>query len=147
MSDLSHGVADRSARSARFLGVSSTVAIGLLPKLTCPLCWPAYTATLSALGLGFVDYTPYLLPLTGLFLAVSLAALALTARIRRQYTPLVVGALAGAVLLVGKFGLDSDVMTYAGIGLFVIAPFLPALRRQPAACSRCVSTDEKEAVP
>lgn len=144
MSDLSYGVADRSAR---FLGVSSTVAIGLLPKLTCPLCWPAYTAALSALGLGFVDYTPYLLPLTGLFLAVSLATLALAARIRRNYTPLVAGALAGAVLLVGKFRLDSDVMTYAGIGLFVIAPFLPVLGRSPPACPRCTSISENEALP
>ena len=37
--------------------VASLPAIGgaLLPKLTCPLCWPAYAALLGALGLEFVE--------------------------------------------------------------------------------------------
>jgi mercuric ion transport protein len=37
--------------------VASLPALGtaLLPKLACPLCWPAYSALLCAVGLGFVD--------------------------------------------------------------------------------------------
>jgi hypothetical protein len=35
-----------------------------LPVLGCPLCWPAYAALLSSLGLGFLVYERYLLPLT-----------------------------------------------------------------------------------
>ena len=66
------------ARKGRWRSiVASFPAVGtaLLPKLTCPLCWPAYAALLSALGLEFFDYTPYLLPLTLTFLAVAVGAL------------------------------------------------------------------------
>ena len=49
---------------ARGLGLAAlpSVGVALLPKLTCPFCWPAYTALLSSVGISFVDYTPYLLP-------------------------------------------------------------------------------------
>lgn len=128
---------------AGILSVATTAAIGLLPKLTCPVCWPAYTAALSAMGLGFVDYTPYLLPLTALFVAVSLAALAWTARVRRTLMPLLIGGLAGAILVVGKFALANDAVTYAAVALFVVAPFVPR-RRVRAACPSHVSIPAKE---
>ena len=38
------------------------IVAALLPSLTCPLCWPAYADVLSALGVGFVGTTAYLLP-------------------------------------------------------------------------------------
>lgn len=62
--------------------LASFPAIGaaLLPKLTCPLCFLAYAALLSAVGIEFMNYTPYLLPLTLAFLAVSASVLALQAR-------------------------------------------------------------------
>ena len=138
---------DRAATSRFFAGVLPAAGLALLPKLTCPVCWPAYSAALSALGLGFVDYTPYLLPLTALFVAVSLIALAVTARRRRAYLPLVAGALGASVLLFGRFAFDSDLATYAGIALLVIAPFLAGLRRPAAACTACVSTPAKEIGP
>ena len=136
-----------TTRPVRILGVASPAAIGLLPKLTCPVCWPAYTVVLSSLGLGFVDYTPYLLPLTALFVTVSLFALAGTARRRRTSVPLLVGALAGAALMLGKFALESDAVTYAAIACFVIAPFLPLRRRARAACSDCQSLPTREISP
>ena len=69
--------------------IASLPAVGAasLPKLTCPLCFPAYAAVLSALGLEFVDYTPYLLPLTGAFLIVALAVLAMQFRRTRNVHP------------------------------------------------------------
>jgi hypothetical protein len=30
------------------------VGVSLLPKLVCPLCWPAYAGLLSTFGLGFL---------------------------------------------------------------------------------------------
>ncbi|HJW81946.1 MAG TPA: MerC family mercury resistance protein [Acidiferrobacterales bacterium] len=93
------------------------VGAALLPKLTCPACWPAYAALLSALGVGFIDYTPYLLPLTLVFLAVTLAILAW--RPRRGYAPLAVGLFASAAMLIGKFFFDSDIATYTGVVLLV----------------------------
>ena len=59
------------------MAVPSVVASGVaaLPVLTCPACWPLYAGLLGALGLGFVDYTPYLLPVTAGLLVVSLIPL------------------------------------------------------------------------
>lgn len=102
-------------------GLSALPAIGfsLLPKLTCPLCWPAYAALLSALGLGFVDYTPYLFQLTAVFLAFTLVLLGAGAKHRRGYGPLLLGAAASAVVLTGKFAYDSNVALYFGVALLV----------------------------
>ncbi len=49
------------------------VGVAFLPKLACPACWPAYAGLLSSLGIGFFDYTPYLLPLTAVFVLVAIA--------------------------------------------------------------------------
>ena len=60
-------------RRLQVVAMLPAVAAALLPKLTCPACWPAYAAVLSALGVSFVDYTPYLLPFTLAFLALTWA--------------------------------------------------------------------------
>jgi mercuric ion transport protein len=133
-----------ASRSAGIAGIVSTAAVGLLPKLTCPLCWPAYAAALSAVGLGFIDYTPSLLSLTVLLVVVSIGALVLTARERRTVASLLVGAVAGAGLLVAKFAVESDALTYVAAGLLVLAAFLPARRRAQATCPNCVSMPAKE---
>ena len=48
-------------RRLQLAALLPAIGAALLPKLTCPACWPAYAAVLSALGVSFVDYTPYLL--------------------------------------------------------------------------------------
>ena len=112
------------------------VGVALLPKLTCPACWPAYAALLSALGVGFIDYTPYLLPLTLVFLAVTLAILAW--RPRRGYAPLALGLFASGLMLIGKFFFDSDIATYTGVALLVGASAWNAWPTQPkAVCVNC----------
>jgi hypothetical protein len=117
------------------------VGAALLPKLTCPACWPAYAGLLGSLGIGFFDYTPYLLPLTAVFLLIAVGALAYRAPRRRGYGPLMVGLLAAAVLLVGKFGFDSDAAMYAGLTLLVAAslwntwPLSAPGRKDCPACS------------
>jgi hypothetical protein len=131
-------------RRGRFRAVvASLPAIGtaLLPKLTCPLCWPAYAAVLSALGLGFVDYTPYLLPATLAFLAIAVGTLAIGARRTGRLAPLALGLTSSVVVLVGKFAVDSGWVTDAGIALLVGAIFLAARARtvQPAPCPSCAA--------
>jgi mercuric ion transport protein len=133
-----------AARSAGLVGAASTAALGLLPKLTCPLCWPAYTAALGALGVGFVDYTPYLGPLTAGFVVLAVIGLAWTSRRRRSVVPVIIGALAGSLLMLGKFAVDSDTLTYGAAALLIAAPFLPARRPNGAACRRCMSEQPKE---
>ena len=98
-----------------------SIGVSLLPKLACPLCWPAYAGVLSSLGLGFLISTKYLLPLTVAFLALAVAALAFRATHRHGYGPLLLGILSAVGVLIGKFAWESNPMMYANIGLLVIA--------------------------
>lgn len=97
------------------------IGVALLPKLTCPACWPAYAGLLGSLGIGFFDYTPYLLPLTAGFLLIAIAGLAYRARARRGYRPLMLGLAGSAILSAGKFGYDSNAAMYVGIAVLVAA--------------------------
>jgi hypothetical protein len=115
------------------------VGISLLPKLACPACWPAYAGLMGSMGLGFLVDTTSLLPLTGAFLGVAVAALAFRARVRRGYGPFLLGLLAGASVLVGKFALDSDPVMYGGLATLVGASLWNAWpkRMQTVPCPAC----------
>lgn len=117
---------------------ASFPAIGtaLLPKLTCPLCFPAYAAILSAFGIEFVNYTPYLLPLTAVFLAVAITVLALQMRRTGNIIPLVLGFVASLVVLFAKFGLDSDWLTTTGV-VILVAAILIGNRTKSIAVAPC----------
>jgi len=130
--------------------VASLPAVGtaLLPKLTCPLCFPAYAAVLSALGLEFVDYTPYLLPLMGAFLIVALAVLAMQSRRTGNVHPLLLGIAASALVLIGKFQLESEWLTIGGIVLLVAAVFLGSRTKSisVASCPVCAPGEGEQRV-
>jgi hypothetical protein len=123
------------------LSLLPAVGTALMPKLVCPVCWPAYTGLLGAMGLGFVNYTPLLLPLTAVFLTTVLATLAWRAKARRDYAPLILGVLAATTVLIGKFQFDSDGATYAGIALLIIASSWNAWprRERTAPCPACIT--------
>jgi hypothetical protein len=123
------------------LAVLPAVGTALLPKLTCPACWPAYAGLLSVIGLGFVNYTPYLLPLTALFLILAVGSLGYGAKHRRGYTPFTLGILSASMVIIGKFILESDWVMYGGIALLMGASLWNAwpqrgIRR--GSCSACV---------
>jgi hypothetical protein len=124
------------------------VGVALLPKLTCPLCFPAYAAVLGALGVEFIDYTPYLPPLTAAFLVVALAVLAAQSRRTGTIHPLLLGIAASALVLAGKFQLESDWMTIGGIVLLVAAIFLGSRAKSalPASCPACARTGSEQQV-
>ncbi|MDA0997254.1 MAG: hypothetical protein O2944_03495 [Proteobacteria bacterium] len=113
--------ADRISSVRSHAALLPSVGLAALPKLTCPACWPAYAGLLSGLGVGFVNYTPYLLPLTGAFLSVSVLALAYRASRRHGYGPFLLGAFAALAVLIGKFSYDSDRAMWAGLGLLFVA--------------------------
>ncbi len=81
-------------------------ALAALPILTCPACWPLYAGILSALGVGFVNYTRFLLPVTAGLLIISLISLGWKAGQRRGYLPLMSGIAASLLILGGKFYFD-----------------------------------------
>lgn len=97
------------------------IGVSLLPKLTCPICWPAYAGLLTSVGLGFLISERYMFAVTAGFLLVSVGALAVRARVRRGYAPAVLGLVAGAIVLLGKFSLESSGATYSGLGLLIAA--------------------------
>jgi mercuric ion transport protein len=117
------------------------IGVSLLPKLMCPACWPAYAGIVSALGLGFLISTKYLLPLTVVFLALTALALGYRAARRHGYGPLSMGLVAATVILTGKFYFDAEQPAYAGVGLLVVASVWNSWpRRAAAAHSCCVPT-------
>ncbi len=97
------------------------IGVVLLPKLICPACWPAYAALTATLGIGFFDYTPYLLPLTTLFLGVVLLILGYRASQRRGWGPLLLGTVAAALVLSAKFHFDNHAWMVVGLLLLVAA--------------------------
>jgi len=97
------------------------IGVSLLPKVACPLCWPAYAGLLSSVGLGFLLSGTYLLALTAGFLMIAVAALGYGARERRGYGPLALGLAASGVVLTMKFALESNIGVFLGVGLLVVA--------------------------
>lgn len=118
-----------------------SIGIGLLPKVACPACWPAYAGILSSIGLGFLIETAWLLPLTAVFLAIALGTLVFRAQRRNGYKPFLVGLLASVILMVGKFAFDSESAMYVGVGLLVVASVWntwPTKYVSSAPCPGCV---------
>ncbi len=109
------GVTQHRSSWRNTLAVLPGIGVALFPKLTCPACWPAYAGLLSSLGLRFINYTPYLLPLTILFLILAVASLGYRAKYCRGYKPFIVGVLAAAIVIVGKFVFVSDLAMEASL--------------------------------
>ena len=118
------------------------VGVSLLPKLACPLCWPAYAGLLSSVGLGFLISAKYLLPLTAAFLVLALAALAFRAKNRHGYGPFVLGVVASVGILVGKFQWESTRALYGAVGLLVIASLWNAWPRRVRTAACCAEESQ-----
>ena len=112
----------------------------MIPGISCPACWPAYAGLLSSVGIGFFNYTPYLLPLTLIFLAVALVALGYRAKTRHGYYTLMLGAAGSVLLVFGKFLLSNNYILYSGIGIIVGASTWNSLPSR-AACPACSDTE------
>lgn len=145
--------AAKAPHGRQFAALLPAIGLAALPKLTCPACWPAYAGLMGSLGLGFANYTPYLLPLTGGFLAFSVLALAHRAGRRRGYGPFLLGAAAAMAVLVGKFGYDSDLAMWIGIAVLVGASAWNSWPKRPvdgaapgaAGCDACTPGDRARA--
>ncbi len=119
------------------------VVVSLLPKLVCPLCWPAYAGLLSSVGLGFLISAAYLLPFTAAFLALALAAMGFRANTRHGYGPFLLGVVATVGVLLGKFRWESKATMYGAVGLLVLASLWNTwprrARSKEASCAVCGS--------
>ena len=100
------------------LGIPAA-AFAALPL--CPACYPAYAGVLSALGLTALSNTTVQSVLTVLFLLAALVALLYKAQSRRGYGPFALGTAACGALSFSKFVMGSDPITYATVGVLVLA--------------------------
>ena len=120
--------------------VAAFPAVGtvLIPGVSCPACWPAYAGLLSSLGIGFVNYTPYLAPVATVLLFLALFSLFYNAKTRRGYGPFAVGLVASILMILGRFVLTNSVLFYSGILLLIIASVWNALPIQGVgSCPAC----------
>jgi mercuric ion transport protein len=123
----------------RTVAILPGIGVSLMPKLICPLCWPAYAGLLSAVGLGFLVSARNLLFVTELFLIMAVAALAFRARRRRGYGPAVMGIAASTAVLLGKFYLESPATAYAAVFVLIAASVWNSWPvKETAACPQCV---------
>ncbi len=128
------------AKPTRLLGgfaVLPTLGVTLLPKLTCAACWPAYSAALASVGVGFLDYTPYLGGLLAAAIAITGIVLVRQAQRHRRYAPLLLGAVGAAMLAVAKVWFDYPTMTYIGTTLLALATFWSSWAAGRAGCVAC----------
>lgn len=100
-------------------GVSSILA--LIPLVSCPLCWPVYTSFLSALGIGFFNYSPYLIPL--LFGTVVFVCFLMwrNYHFHKQIIPFLLALSGGTLIVLGKILFPSAPLMYAGIVLLLVS--------------------------
>ena len=121
--------------------------IALLPKAFCPLCWPAYAAGLSALGIGFVPLTTaYLLPLTTVVLFLGVSVLRVGAEHLGERWPVAVAMASALLILIGKFGAESSVLLSSGVVGFTVATAWNAWRTAQDARRGCCTTPQTLAV-
>lgn len=126
------------------LAILPGVGVALLPKLGCPMCWPAYASILSTLGLSFLLSESHLLSVTMLFLVISVGSLAYRTQERFGYGPALVGAVAATIVLIGKFSFESKAATYSGLALLAVGSLWngwPQRLARQSTCPQCVPAD------
>lgn len=130
----------------KFSGVVPVLGVALLPKLTCPACWPAYAWLLGVMGLDFINYTSWLLPMMAVLLVPALGVLAYRAGRLRGYGPFVFGLVGAVFLLAGKFYFNQPLVEYGGM-IVLFTAFVwnawPA-NKSPveAGCPACFNPEE-----
>ena len=125
-------MAETAPRNGRSVMGIPAAAFAALPL--CPACYPAYAGILSALGLSALSDTTLQTGLTVLFLSAALGALFYKAKSRRGYGPLALGTAASVALSFSKFVMGSDPVTYAAVGVLVLAGVWNVWPRAHEAC-------------
>lgn len=115
--------------------VLSSLALAVAPK--CPFCILAFLGVAGTATTASAAYRVWLLPATVLWLVVTIVALAWRAR---RYGPAVLGALAAAAILVGKFHVAAPSLVYLGMATLAAAAVWRAWPR-PNACPRIRPSD------
>lgn len=120
----------------RWLAATPATVMALVAHAaTCPACWPIIGGVMSALGVTSVIGTKVMLPLFVGFLLLGMTPLGAAAR--RHPGPLLVGLVAAVLMLIGKFVLQTNVLTFGGIAVLASAYFWSYRLGKRQSCSRC----------
>ena len=123
----------------QFLAAIPTVFVAVVSHfVACPACWPLVGGLISVLGLTSLLETRLMVPLFVGCLLLAIAPLALQARHHLQ--PFILGLIASAFVLVGKFLLNATVVTIAGIAILVAAYVWSYRARRAASADVCCSS-------
>lgn len=90
-----------------------------LVAIVCPLCIPALGAFLASVGLGFAVSVTFLQPFLIVLLLVSLASLAWSVRLHKQWWVIVVGTIGAIGIYTGRYIWFSQLLMYAGAFLLI----------------------------
>lgn len=128
----------RNRRTA-LLTISSAL-FAVAPK--CPICFLAYFGIFNVATSSATAYRAWLAPITGFWLALTVAMLAFQRRRTRRYGPAALGFVAALLLMTGKFIADSQVMIFAGIVALLVAAVWRSRIQQPISTKVCSQCDE-----
>ena len=133
----------RTKFTGLFAGLGA-VGATFLPKLICPICWPAYAGFLSAIGLGFLLHGMSLMILSVTLLGLALLVFALRGKKRRSLLPFWIAFVGVLLVLTGKFLWINNFSIYAGsafLMLAVIVDIKPLNKVQT--CQECNEINER----
>ncbi len=139
VSQISEKTSKKTATWLGSLAVLPGIGAALLPALTCPACWPAYVGLLSSMGIGFVNYSPWLLGLTAIFLAIALAALANKGIKQKIWGPFYLGVGGAIFLITGKYVFNIDMLLYTGVVLLIAGSVWNAWPKKVCTAKSCQS--------
>ena len=128
------GAKRRGSRFAAIAAIVSTLGAVSIPALACPACWPAYLALLGAAGIGYFDFTPYLIPSIVISVVIALAAIGYESYRSRAISPFVVGVAGAILVLGGRFWLLSDLLMYGGIVVLLASLVMNGFTRKAENC-------------
>jgi len=115
-------------RKARpIMGIISSSGSGisaLIPVISCPLCWPAYTSLLAALGIGFFNYSSYLIPLLISFIGFVGFSLWRDYHFHKRIIPFLFALFGGASVIFAKIIYSYNLLLYTGIACLVVASII-----------------------
>jgi len=136
--NLKRGAALRIRNRRTALLTISSALFAVAPK--CPICFLAYFGIFGVAAASTSAYRVWLPPVTGFWLALTIVMLGFQRRGKHRYGPVITGVVAALLLLIGKFMLDSQVMTFAGLVTFLGAAVWNSRLREPISpevCSQC----------
>jgi len=106
--------------------------IALIPK--CPVCCSVYLSFLSGLGIVSFPNSRWIIPGMLALLIINLLAQGFVVKNTKFYGPLILSALGGASIVLGKLWLNSGALSWIGVALIFIASGLN-LSAKKKACS------------